>query len=38
MDFLLRLIDKVKVKGKHEAVECYEPVSFEATAGEQLKA
>ena len=36
--FLLRLIDKVKVKGKHEAVECYEPVSFEATAGEQLKA
>jgi len=36
--FLLRLIDKVKVKGKHEAVECYEPGSFEATAGEQLKA
>ena len=32
--FLLRLIDKAKVKGKHEAVECYEPVSFEATAGE----
>lgn len=36
--FLLRLIDKVKVKGKHEAVECYEHICFEATAGEQLKA
>ena len=36
--FLLRLIDKVKVKGKHEAVECYEPLCVEATAGEQLKA
>jgi len=36
--FLLRLIDKVKVKGKHEAVECYEPICFEASAGEQLKA
>ncbi len=36
--FLLRLIDKVKVKGKHEAVECYEPICYEASAGEQLKA
>ena len=35
--FLLRLIDKVKVKGKHEAVECYEPICYEASAGEQLK-
>ncbi len=36
--FVLRLIDKVKVKGKHEAIECYEPICPEATAGEQLKA
>lgn len=36
--FVLRLIDKVKVKGKHEAVECYEPICMEASAGEQLKA
>lgn len=36
--FLLRLIDKVKVKGKHEAIECYEPICYEASAGEQLKA
>ncbi|MCG8414654.1 MAG: adenylate/guanylate cyclase domain-containing protein [Pseudomonadales bacterium] len=36
--FLLRLIDKVKVKGKHKAVECYEPICYEASAGEQLKA
>tara|TARA_B100001059_G_C17593652_1_gene455962 strand:+ start:320 stop:649 length:330 start_codon:yes stop_codon:yes gene_type:complete len=37
-EFLLRLIDKVNVKGKHEAVECYEPVGFEASAGEELEA
>lgn len=36
--FLLRLIDKVKVKGKHEAIECYEPICYEDSAGEQLKA
>lgn len=36
--FLLRHIDKVKVKGKHEAIECYEPICYEASAGEQLKA
>lgn len=36
--FLLRLIDKVKVKGKHEAVECYEPICALSSAGEQLKA
>lgn len=35
--FVLRLIDKVKVKGKHEAIECYEPVCPEETAGEQIK-
>jgi len=36
--YLIRLIDKVKVKGKHEAVECYEPLCKESSAGEQLKA
>jgi len=36
--FLLRLIDKVKVKGKHNAVECYEPICALGSAGEQLKA
>lgn len=36
--FLLRLIDKVKVKGKHEAVDCYEPICYAESAGEQLKA
>lgn len=36
--YLIRLIDKVKVKGKHEAIECYEPLCLEATAGEQRKA
>lgn len=36
--YLIRLIDKVKVKGKHEAVECYEPLCEESSAGEQLKA
>lgn len=36
--YLIRLIDKVKVKGKHEAIECYEPMCKEESAGEQLKA
>lgn len=36
--YLIRLIDKVKVKGKHEAIECYEPLCAEESAGEQLKA
>lgn len=36
--YLIRLIDKVKVKGKHEAIECYEPLCLEATAAEQRKA
>jgi adenylate cyclase len=36
--FLLRHIDKVKVKGKHEAVDCFEPICYLSSAGEQLKA
>lgn len=36
--FLLRQIDRVKVKGKNEAVECYEPICQLSSAGEQLKA
>lgn len=36
--FLLRQIDKVKVKGKIEAVTCYEPMCLLESAGEQLKA
>ena len=36
--YLIRLIDKVKVKGKHEAIECYEPLCLEESAGEQRKA
>lgn len=35
--FLIRLIDKVKVKGKHEAIDCFEPICYEESAGEQLK-
>lgn len=35
--FLLRLIDKVKVKGKLKAVECYEPICWEKSAGKTLK-
>lgn len=34
---LLRQIDKVKVKGKDKAVDCYEPVCMVESAGEQLK-
>ena len=30
--FLLRLIDKVMVKGKHEAVECCQPICREVDA------
>ena len=36
--FLLRLIDKVKVKGKHEAIECYQPICLEVDADDELKA
>ena len=36
--FLLRLIDRVKVKGKHKAVACYEPICHLHSAGEVLKA
>lgn len=36
--FLLRLVDKVKVKGKLKAVECFEPICSLHSAGEQLKA
>ena len=36
--FLMRFIDKVKVKGKDEAINCYEPICLLANAGEQLKA
>lgn len=35
--FLLRQIDKVKVKGKNEAIDCYEPICLTDSAGEQLK-
>jgi len=35
--FLLRLIDRVKVKGKHKAVECFEPLCKIESAGETLK-
>lgn len=34
---LLRLVDKVKVKGKDEAVKCYEPLCRIESAGAQLK-
>ncbi len=36
--FLSRLIDKVKVKGKHEAVECYQPICREVDADAALRA
>ena len=36
--FLLRLIDKVKVKGKHEAIKCYQPICLEVDADDELKA
>ncbi len=36
--FLLRLIDKVKVKGKNEAIECYEPLCELDKADEKQKA
>lgn len=36
-DFLFRLIDKVKVKGKDEAVTCYEPMCLIENASEELK-
>ena len=36
--FLVRLIDRVKVKGKDEAVECYQPVCYLDSAGGTLKA
>ncbi len=35
--FLLRLIDKVKVKGKDEAITCYEPMCLIEDADEDLK-
>lgn len=35
--FLLRTIDKVKVKGKDEAVTCYEPLCEISAASEALK-
>lgn len=35
--FLLRHIDRVQVRGKHEAVNCYEPMCLIERAGEKLK-
>jgi adenylate cyclase len=35
--YLLRLIDRVKVKGKDQAIDCFEPICRMASAGEQLK-
>lgn len=37
-NFLFRSIDKVKVKGKHEAIECYEPMCEMQNANADLKA
>jgi adenylate cyclase len=36
--FLFRAIDKVKVKGKHEAIECFEPMGEIGDANDELKA
>lgn len=36
--FLLRHIDRVQVKGKNKAVDCYEPICRLDSAGDQLKA
>jgi len=35
-DFLFRLIDRVKVKGKIKAVDCFEPICALNEAGEEL--
>lgn len=35
---LLRRVDRMKVKGKIEAIDCYEPICLLESAGEQLKA
>ena len=35
--FLLRLIDRVKVKGKDKAIDCYEPLCLEEAADETLR-
>lgn len=35
--FMLRLVDKVKVKGKGRAVKCYEPLCLSEKAGMQLR-
>ena len=35
--FLLRLIDRVKVKGKEKAIDCYQPLCLESDADEALK-
>jgi len=37
-EFLFRSIDRVKVKGKHEAIECYEPMGELHEVSEELKA
>ncbi|NKB31900.1 MAG: CHASE2 domain-containing protein [Pseudomonadales bacterium] len=37
-EYLFRSIDRVKVKGKHEAIECYEPMCELRDASEELKA
>jgi adenylate cyclase len=35
--FLLRLIDRVKVKGKDKAIDCFEPLCLEQAADEELR-
>ena len=36
--FLFRSIDRVKVKGKHEAIECYEPMGELAEVSDEVNA